>query len=72
MPVNPNIKSIYAIWVYVGDLKRSIDFYKDTMGLKVKSRNGMGRIRPAGNFVRYPAKATRKRAGHSRKNPHYV
>lgn len=32
------ITKIYAVWVYVSDLRRSVDFYYDRIGLPVKYR----------------------------------
>lgn len=36
------IQKIYATWVYVSDLERSVEFYRDRIGLPVKFRTHDG------------------------------
>jgi metallothiol transferase len=31
-----NIKKIYACWIYVSDLNKSIDFYQNAIGFRIK------------------------------------
>lgn len=33
------IKKIYAVWLYVSDIDKSLEFYKYKIGLEVKLRN---------------------------------
>ncbi len=35
-----DILRIYAVWVYVSDLQRSVDFYSNCIGLSEKYREG--------------------------------
>lgn len=40
MDKHPGLSYIYAVWVYTSNLERSVDFYRNKVGLSVRALSG--------------------------------